>query len=150
MTAIVSVFFANGKLKTIDVRGGSPQTVCNVAGSIGTGSWGRDNVILFQTNAHLQLYRVQAGGGEPKPATILNVSRKEVALYSPHFLPDGRHFLYFVQSERPENTGIYLGSLDSQDSKYLLNSNTNAAYAQSADAGLSAFHFRNNVDGTGF
>jgi len=126
-------FFANGKLKAIDVRGGSPQTITNIPGGIGAGSWGRDGVILFQTNAHLQLYRVQAGGGEPKPATTLNSARKEVAHYAPHFLPDGQHFLYFVQSERPENTGIYLGSLDSQDSKYLLNSNTNAAYAQSAD-----------------
>ena len=30
----------------------------------------------------------------------------------PQFLPDGRHFLYYVNFAKPERTGIYVGSLE--------------------------------------
>src|SRR5260221_5367370 len=66
-------------------------------------------------------------------------SRQEIAHFAPKFLRDGRHFIYFVQSANPVNTGIYVGELDSNRSRLLVNSNTNAAYAESAGAGYLLF-----------
>src|SRR4030095_3128108 len=38
----------------------------------------------------------------------------------PYFLPDGKHFLYTAISSKAENSGIYVGSLDSKERKFLL------------------------------
>jgi DNA-binding winged helix-turn-helix (wHTH) protein/Tol biopolymer transport system component len=125
-------FFASGKLKRVDLHGGTPQTICETPA--GRGTWNRDGVILFD-GSHPEIYRVAATGGEPVPATALDGSNQETLHALPQFLPDSRHFIYFVQSARPENTGIYVASLDSKAGKRLVNSNTNALYATSASGG---------------
>ena len=65
--------------------------------------------------------KVPAGGGTPEPVTTLNKDRFEIAHRWPHFLPDGRHFLYYVVSTTnpgsSEHSGIYVGSLDSNESR---------------------------------
>jgi Tol biopolymer transport system component/DNA-binding winged helix-turn-helix (wHTH) protein len=125
-------FFAGGKLKRINLHGGSPQTICNTP--VGRGTWSQNGVILIDGPGP-EIYRVSAAGGEPKPVTVLDRPNQETFHASPQFLPDGRHFIYFVRSVRPENTGIYVASLDSKESKRLVNSNTNAAFAAaSSDA----------------
>src|SRR5207245_4381229 len=43
-------FFADGKLKRIDIAGGGPQVLANAAAGRG-GSWNRDGTILFAPNA---------------------------------------------------------------------------------------------------
>ena len=58
-------FFANGQLKTISLRG-PPAIVCDAPGSGGSGSWSPQGLILFQTRAHRELYRVAANGGIPE------------------------------------------------------------------------------------
>jgi Tol biopolymer transport system component/DNA-binding winged helix-turn-helix (wHTH) protein len=123
-------FFASGKLKKVDLYGGVPQTICETPA--GRGTWSRDGVILFDGTGHPEIYRVAATGGVPVPATVLNGSNQETLHALPQFLPDSRHFIYFVQSARPENTGIYVASFDSKAGKRLVNSNTNASYAASA------------------
>src|SRR5262245_64395878 len=40
-------FFADGKLKKIDVTGGPPVTVCDTAGAIGSAAWSPTGVIVF-------------------------------------------------------------------------------------------------------
>jgi eukaryotic-like serine/threonine-protein kinase len=125
-------FFAAGKLKRLDLQGGSPQMICHTPVARSSGSWSRDGVILFETTERPEIYSVAASGGEPKPVTRLNASNHETRHYAPQFLPDGRHFIYFVQSEGPENTGIYIGSLDSQGGKRLTNSDANAVYTRVA------------------
>ena len=119
-------FFAGGKLKRIDLHGGSSQTICNTPA--GRGTWSQNGVILIDGPGPV-IYRVPASGGEAKPMTVLDRANQETFHASPQFLPDGRHFIYFVRSVRPENTGVYVASLDSKESKRLVNSNTNAAYA---------------------
>ncbi len=42
---------------------------------------------------------------------------------------DGRHFLYFANSAQPENAGIFVRSLDSKETKRLLNTDAHAAYS---------------------
>jgi eukaryotic-like serine/threonine-protein kinase len=107
-------FFADGKLKSIDLSGGAPFTICNAPDSRG-GAWGRDGVIVFAPQLDRPLYRVPAGGGQPLPVTALDAARQESSHRLPSFLPDGRHFLFFAQSGRPEHNAAYVGSLDSKD-----------------------------------
>ena len=121
-------FFAGGKLKKIDAAGGPPQTLCDAALPRG-GTWNRDGVIVFASSASSPLYRVSAAGGEPSPVTALDQSRFEISHRWPYFLPDGRHFLYFVRSSQAESGGTFVGSLDAKETKRLLPTTLNAAYA---------------------
>ena len=72
---------------------------------------------------------VSTAGGDAKALTHLDASRLENNHRWPSFLPDGRHFLYAVQSSRPENSGIFLQSLDSTTRIRLLADISNPAYA---------------------
>jgi Tol biopolymer transport system component len=117
-------FFADGKLKKIDSSGGPPQTLCNAPAAEG-GTWNSRGIILFAGSPNAGLSRVPAGGGEPAAATMLDAPRKEVSHRLPHFLPDGRRFLFFAQ---PGNS-IRVGSLDSPEMRTLLNADSKAVYA---------------------
>jgi serine/threonine protein kinase len=121
-------FFSGGKLKKVDVSGGAAQTLADVQTSRG-GTWGKDGVILFAPAFSGGLFRVSAAGGEVTQVTKLDASRNESGHYWPHFLPDGRHFLYLARSSKRETTGIYIGSLDSAESKMLVQSDAGARYA---------------------
>jgi Tol biopolymer transport system component len=122
-------FFAGGKLKKIEATGGPAQTLCDVPGAGWGGSWNAEDVIIFTSREGEALHRVSAAGGTPEPVTTLDTSRGEISHMHPHFLPDRRHFLYLVVSTQPENAGIRVGSLDSNDTKLLVNTNASGAYA---------------------
>ena len=64
--------------------------------------------------------------------TMLDSTRGDRFHVWPQFLPDGRHFLYFIQGARPENTGIYIGSLGSKESRQLVNASAKPAYTRSS------------------
>ena len=121
----IGFFVAASKLKKIEFTGGPAQTLADVRGSAG-GTWNRDGVIVFGGPG---LYRVSATGGTPTPLTTLDESRKETSHVWPYFLPDGRHFLYLARSVQRENTGVFVGALDSKERKFLLNADSSATYA---------------------
>ena len=122
-------FFADGKLKRIDASGGPPQTICNAPIARG-GSWNPDGVILFAPTSDSPLYRVDASGGRPEVVTKFDPKRGESSHRWPVFLPDGKRFLYYVASfgVPKEGTGIYVGSLDSKEDRYLVRAGANPAY----------------------
>jgi Tol biopolymer transport system component/predicted Ser/Thr protein kinase len=122
-------FFADGKLKKIEVSGGPPITLCDSSGG-GGGAWSRDGVIVFSSRPYSGLQKVSASGGVPTPATKL--SQGDIAHVRPSFLPDGRHFLYRGLGSGVVVAGaIYLSSLDSADQKLLFNADsTNVLYSQ--------------------
>ena len=120
-------FFTINKLKKISVSGGPVQTLCDVEEARG-GTWNRDDVILFAGNSG-PMMRVPATGGTPVAATTLNKTRGEETHRWPSFLPDGRHFIYFVRGSQTEQTGIYAGSLDAMEPKRLVATNASAVYA---------------------
>ncbi|MDQ3665222.1 MAG: protein kinase [Acidobacteriota bacterium] len=121
-------FFSGGKLKKIEVTGGPVQTLCDAPEPRGA-TWNRDGVIVFAPKYADALYRVSAAGGAPVPVTTLDAARKEFSHHYPRFLPDGRHFLYLANSPQRESAGIYVGSLDSKETKLLVNTDVSAAYA---------------------
>ncbi len=118
-------FFAEGKLKKISVAGGPVQVLADVADPFG-GSWGTDGSIIF---ARLigAIFRVSSGGGIVTAVTKVDTIIK--AHRWPQFLPDGRHFLFHVQSGNPEQRGIYVGSLDGGTQKFIVRTESSAVYA---------------------
>ena len=111
-------FFADGKLKKIDVSGGPAQILCNAAGARGA-TWNRNGVIVFALANNLPLYRVSAGGGEPVEVTVLDQTKRETSHRWPCFLPDGQHFLFFARSTLGQSGEVFVGSLNSKESKHL-------------------------------
>jgi len=80
------------------------------------GAWSPTGIILFAPTQASPLYQIPANGGTPREVTKLNTGRGESGHRWPIFLSDGRHFLYLVRNiPNIEITGIYAGSLDSQD-----------------------------------
>ncbi len=130
-------FFAEGKLKKIEASGAPPQTLANAPNGRG-GAWSRDGVIVFTPDIASPLVQVFAAGGEPKPATQIDASRQENSHRWPQFLPDGRRFLHFNLSSQPEHRGIYLGSLDSQDTSSKEKTRLVATHSSAAYAGPAA------------
>ena len=89
-------FIAAGKLKRIDIEGKALVVLSSDAAPF-PGAWGSEGTILFFRGAHGtvgSIFKVSAQGGPVTPATTLDGAREEVAHFVPHFLPDGRHFLF--------------------------------------------------------
>jgi serine/threonine protein kinase len=99
-------FFADFKLKRIDLGGAQPAVLATVPSNFAQGTWGKGGVILFSWGV-TPISRVPAGGGEVSVATRL--AKGQNNQFAPRFLPDGRKFLYVVNGT---DTGIWLGSLD--------------------------------------
>ncbi len=121
-------FFAEGKLKKIEISGAPAQKICD-APTGADGSWSQEGVILFDGRANDPIYRVSAAGGTPVVAVKPEASRKEGTVGWPEFLPDGRHFLYMATGQKPEDNTYRLGSLDSTESKAVAPAQTLVTYA---------------------
>jgi serine/threonine protein kinase/Tol biopolymer transport system component len=123
-------FFADGKLKIIDIQGGTPVSLADAPTPRG-GSWSPDGTILFAPEFRSCLYRVPASGGAEVAVTRVDAP-KHTSHRWPWFLPDGKHFLYLAishQAPRDENDGIYFASLDGKENIRLKAAFTNAQYA---------------------
>lgn len=105
-------FMHEGKLKKIAVQGGPPQTICE-SQSAGDGTWNRSGLILFDGSPVDSIRMVDAGGGTPRPATRIDHAHGETGSAWPHFLPDGRHFLFLGLTSRPDQTTLKVGDIKS-------------------------------------
>jgi Tol biopolymer transport system component len=112
-------FFAQGKLKRIDASGGASQTISDAPNGDG-GSWNMDGVIVFAPKGRNPLLRVSAAGGGASPVSVLETMQGSESHCCPSFLPDGRHFVFSVDSERSGRSGVYVRSLDSTQATRLL------------------------------
>jgi eukaryotic-like serine/threonine-protein kinase len=125
-------FFAEGKLKKLDLDGGPVQTLCDAPTGRG-GTWNKDGVILFTPSGQLGggLYRITASGGTPTLVSAPDESQGEQSHRWPVFLPDGKHYLYMAYAARlhSDADAIYVGSLDSKEKRFVTKSSANAAYA---------------------
>ncbi|MGI9101864.1 MAG: protein kinase domain-containing protein [Terriglobales bacterium] len=122
-------FFAGGKLKKLDASGGPPQILCDASDGRG-GTWSQDDVILLSRTTGDGLSRVPAAGGTPVPITDVDVGKGELSHRWPEFLPDGKHYLFWIQgSSGIEDSGLYLGSLDSKSRQLLVNSDSSGTFA---------------------
>jgi Tol biopolymer transport system component len=121
-------YFSNSRLLKIDATGGPPQTVCTCNGRGAT--WSRDGVIVLN-NGQGPLQRVSSAGGEPSPFTRLVAGQQAHGF--PSFLPDGRHVLYYASATSAQAmAGVYVASLDTGETKRLLDASSGGLYAASA------------------
>ena len=124
-------FFADAKLKKLELSGGPVQTICDAPSGRG-GTWNKDGVIVFSPDARLGgLFRVSASGGTPTRISSPDTSRGENSHRWPMFLPDGTHYLYMAANFTGQKgvNGIYVGSLDSNEKRFVVEAAANAAYA---------------------
>jgi serine/threonine protein kinase len=117
-------FFADGKLKRIDLGSGGPQVLADASSGRG-GTWNRDGVLVFAPTPGGVMMRVMATGGTPVAVTRL--APGQAGHRWPQFLPDGRHFLFFAG--RQPDQGVYVGTLDGGEPTRVLAADTAAVYA---------------------
>ncbi len=136
-------FFADSKLKKIEISGGAAQTLADASIEPRGATWGRNGNILFSPGTLTPIFRVSAAGGSVSQVTQQDQSREETSHRWPYLLPDDRHFIYFARGSNKENQALFVGALDSKDRKLLLNVESNVAYMQtdapSRGAGLLLF-----------
>jgi Tol biopolymer transport system component len=119
-------FFADGKLKRIEINSGLPETLAE-AGTARGGSWSANGTILFSPTPANPIYAIRADGGEPRQLTELDIKRGDTSHRFPVFLPDRRHFLFFLQGASESN--VLVGSIDSRETRLLTSAQAAAAFA---------------------
>lgn len=123
-------FFADGKLKTAGSGGGTPFVVCDAPGGRG-GTWNRDGTILF-AGGGTPIFRVSSQGGPVTPVSALRTAPRDSSHRFPSFLPDGKHFLFFVISDETATNrsyAVYAGSLGSHEIRLILEVPSRALYS---------------------
>jgi Tol biopolymer transport system component len=124
----IAFFSTNGKLKKVEASGGLVEVLCDAQFGRG-GTWNQDGLIIFAPNVGQPLFQVAATGGAPTPITQLDASRQENSHRWPQFLPDGKHYLFFLRAAAPSATGLYVGTVGSNERQLLVSSPTNGLYA---------------------
>jgi Tol biopolymer transport system component len=126
-------FFAEGKLKKMDIAGGPAIDICEVAINPRSGSWNEDDVLIFSPSSVSGIHRVSASGGKSVAITSLDATAGETTHRWATFLPDGKHFLYMVgahsTSIQSDRNAIFVGSLDGKVKKRLFHARSNVAFA---------------------
>jgi Tol biopolymer transport system component len=109
-------FFADGKLKRIDLAGGAARVLASAPIGNG-GTWNADGTIVYAPSAIGGLFRVSVAGGEAQPVT--RVASGQTGHRLPQFLPDRRHFLFYARGS-PEMRGIFVGTIDGAEPRRVI------------------------------
>ena len=126
-------FVVGGRLRKVEASGGEPEEICALTDFYG-GSWNADGTIIY--GSQRGLFRVSAQGGKPELLTKLEAG--ETGHFWPHFLPDGRHYLFTVWGQ-PGARSIFVGTLGSSERKRLLSESSNATFVDGGGSGLPGF-----------
>jgi Tol biopolymer transport system component len=128
-------FWVGSKIEKVAASGGAPATVCDAAatgtlGAAATGTfgatWGADGTIVFATRTGL--FRVPPEGGTAAAIAMAGAPENERA-YLPHFLPDGKAFLFTALTGRDWNDiSIVLQPLDGGERRTILRGGADARY----------------------
>jgi hypothetical protein len=119
-------FFADQQLKRLDLSGGPPMNLARAVDARG-GSWAGDTII-FTPYIYEAVYRISASGGKPVAVTTIDHVQHSTHRW-PHFLPDGKHFLYLAGHHLTGNGEVYAGSIDGGSPKLVVKSKGSAFYA---------------------
>jgi Tol biopolymer transport system component len=120
-------FFADQKLKRKDLAGGAAIVLSDASTETFGGTWNEEGTILFGPANTSPLQRVSDRGGKVEDVTRI-ASPAQGGHRFPHFLPDGRRFLFFATGT-PAARGVYVGSLDSKESRRLFDSDSAPVFA---------------------
>ncbi|MDQ1348171.1 MAG: eukaryotic-like serine/threonine-protein kinase [Acidobacteriota bacterium] len=125
-------FFAQRRLKVIDLLGGSPRAIAETGSTQDArgGAWSADDRIVFAPTFTGTLFVVPASGGEAVPASRIPAGTDIGTQRFPSFLPDGERFLFFASTGTGIEPGTaYLGRLGSLEAKKLGQVTSSAFYA---------------------
>jgi serine/threonine protein kinase/Tol biopolymer transport system component len=114
-------FSAGGRLKTIELASGKIEELADASASYG-GAWGPDGTILFSPEERSPIYRLDVKTRKTAPVTTLDTGKGEEAHRWPHFMPDGRHFIYMPWRIDTVTRTIHLASLDGTAPRALFDS----------------------------
>ena len=105
-------FFADNKLRRVDIDGSRLQTICDAPGSQDSGSWNDRGEILWAVNRAeaSRVFKVSANGGTSTTLEALGRG------YGPVWLEDGQRFL-FAGGEQSNKMELKLASADGQSSQ---------------------------------
>jgi eukaryotic-like serine/threonine-protein kinase len=134
-------FFADGKLKTVELSGGLVLTLADAPFGRG-GAWSTTGEIIYSPSvSDPNFFAVPSSGGTPRQVTAID-STAEAAPRFPAFLPDGVHFLFSLIDLSDDNypADLYVGSLGSSDTKKILEGSYYGLHA----AGY-LFYFRQGI-----
>jgi Tol biopolymer transport system component len=110
-------FFAGDQLKRIGVEGGTVRVLCDGVNGA-DGSWSQEGVILFDGAAGDSIRSVPASGGVPRGASRIDRASGQMMHAWPHFLPDGKHYLFQAQYANGSDS-LLVGELGSTETKLL-------------------------------
>ena len=115
-------FFANGKLRKVNIAGGSVLDICEASTDTSRGaSWGDDNFIVAAFEPTSGLSRVPASGGAREVLTTLEEARRDVTHRWPQVLP-GSELVIFTShtiAGRYDDAAIEVVSVRSRQRKVL-------------------------------
>jgi eukaryotic-like serine/threonine-protein kinase len=120
------------EVKRIELAGGAPRTLATANGAF-NGTWGRQGDILTYIGGNGEgspIVRMAASGGLLTPATRLDEKADEKSHRFPYFLPDGKHFLFYVYRSDESHNSVELSTLGSFDRKKVLEGTSAAMYAR--------------------
>ena len=126
----VGFFAAGGLIKKVPVGGGPPQTLITALATATGATWNRDGTILF-SSLQGPIRRISASGASTPVAVTIITPQQQVNHSFPHFLPDGKRFLYYIRSADSERDGIYVSSLDGGEERLVIHTSSNVAYVPS-------------------
>ena len=118
-------FFADSKLKRIDIERDSVSIIHPIVEVAMGGAWHRDGFILTALRPGTPLVRIPVDGGTPEAVTTFQTEHRGYS--SPQFLPDGRHFLFFAGGTA-ETRGVHIGNIDRMETRRLFNADAPAVY----------------------
>jgi Tol biopolymer transport system component len=118
-------FFANTKLKRIDLADGIVRVLCDAPAGRG-GSWGSKGTIVFAPSAIGGLSVVSDAGGAPTPMTRAEAPGESHRL--PQMLPDGERFLFYVANI--ETPGVFAFDPVTQETRQVLAGESEAIFVE--------------------
>ena len=126
-------FFADGKIKKVDMAGGVPTFVCEATTPFGGGTWSREGTIVFSTQekGNYRLWKVADSGGQPTDALPDGPAGGQTSgqVSDPGFCRMGAGSCTCCHGIGTK-TAVYAGTLDSPDRVKVVETDaSNAQYA---------------------
>ncbi|MEO8190242.1 MAG: protein kinase [Acidobacteriota bacterium] len=121
-------FYAEGKLKKIPATGGPPVALCDAPFAL-VGTWNREGTILFSNFNPPGIFRVPDTGGRADLVLSPDRAHGQTTLIWPHFLPDGKRFLYIAGTGALNIRELRVGSLESKETALVSRFNSRVEYA---------------------
>ncbi len=115
-------FFAGGELRALDTVSGSQRVLARTGpyGEVRGASWSSTGVIVFNPRFTGALQRVSEKGGPVDAASRLESARGQGTHRLPNFLPDGKHFTFYMSPGGGSEPGeLCLGELGSLEHRCL-------------------------------